>query len=754
MVRWFLYPVGDDNYLVVVAAGIALALLLALGPARARTTKRRRGILVAIRAVVIVMVLLAMLRPTLVMMESRRQSADLIVLSDGSRSMQVHDETNGASRWEALRSTVDNARGAFEAVGKDVEVKAYTFDEDVRPAPVSNGKIDLPDTPNGQQTAIGYALEEVLRQEAGKRVLGIILLSDGAQRAYPPRDVLPQTVAGRLKDLGEPLYAVRFGQRLGLGQSKDVAVTELLVDPTVFVKNELAIAAQVRINGYVNNSIQVELVVETPSGEKKTVAQQTVKATSDGQQIPLKFSYVPEDAGEYKLTLKLAAQQEEMVIANNQMSTFVQALKGGIKVLYVEGFPGRQEYRYLEEALKASPDVNVENVLLRAPASDDRPTNFGERFKPAKYDVYILGNVDASAFEKQELTDLANTVEKGAGLIMIGGLRSFGPGGWGDTPLAQLLPVTMGQLEKTPLGATVPKDLHISGAVKIRPTDLGLKSFLRLAATPRESAEIWNRLPSLKDGANKFSGLKEKSALVLAASDKGQPLLVEHEYGAGRVIAFAGDSTWRWRLHGFDGIHKRLWRQVILWLAKKDESTEGNVWIKLAQRRVLPGQRIEFAVGARSPSGEAVADAAFQVEVEMPGGKKSPLNVARGNDETSGSFRETAQAGDYVIRVTATRDGKELGAARARFLVVEQDLELDNPVADATFMENLSAMSGGKAILPEELPALIRQLAESTEELEVQTETKKTFWDTWPFFLVLVGLLAAEWFLRKRWGLV
>ena len=69
-------------------------------------------------------------------------------------------------------------------------------------------------------------------------------------------------------------------------------------------------------------------------------------------------------------------------------------------------------------------------------------------------------------------------------------------------------------------------------------------------------------------------------------------------------------------------------------------------------------------------------------------------------------------------------------------------------------MENLATMTGGRALVPEELPALLQQLAEDTQSLEVQTEAKKTPWDTWPFFLTLVALLSTEWFLRKRWGLV
>lgn len=753
MIRWFLYPVGDDNYLVVAAVAIALLLLLGLGPAREKTTKRRRGVLLGIRTAVIVMILLAMLRPTLVILETKKQSATLLILADQSRSMSVRDEANGRTRWEALRDSLANTRSALRALGAEVEVKAYAFDADPHPVSAAEGRIELGDTPDGQQTAIGYVLDEVLREQSGKRLLGVLLLSDGTQRTIPPRDVLPQSAASRMKHLGQPLYTVRFGQSRGLGQAQDVAVTELLADPTVFVKNELAVTAQVRVDGYVNRPIPVALVVEDATGKKQTVALQNVKARADGDRIPLKFTYVPNEPGEYKLTLQLEPQDGETVTANNRLSTFVQVLKGGIKVLYVEGYPGRVERRFLADSLAASPDISVDSVLLNPAAKETRPPDFGERFKPGKYDVYLLGNVDAAAFTKEELEHLKATVSKGAGLIMLGGLRSFGPGGYAETPLADVLPVTMGRLERQTADAPTPKDLHLAGPVTIRPTPQGLSYCCRLAPTASESAAIWSRLPALSEGANKFTGLKP-SAIVLAASDRKEPLLVAHSFGDGRVLAFAADSTWHWWLRGFDTAHKRFWRQVVLWLAKKDEATEGNVWIKLAQRRYTPGQRVEFTVGANAPSGEAATNASFRAEIELPGGQKTPANVTRGNEAASGSFRETQQAGDYAIRVTATQDGRELGSAKARFLVVEQDLELDSPVADATLMENLAAMTGGKALAPEELPALLKQLADDTPSLEVQTEAKKTPWDTWPFFLTLVGLLTAEWFLRKRWGLV
>ena len=114
----------------------------------------------------------------------------------------------------------------------------------------------------------------------------------------------------------------------------------------------------------------------------------------------------------------------------------------------------------------------------------------------------------------------------------------------------------------------------------------------------------------------------------------------------------------------------------------------------------------------------------------------------------------TDSPGDYTVEVTATRDGKTLGTAKSRFTVLEQDLELDDSAAVPGVMDGLAAMTGGKSLAPEDLPRLIQRLAKDTASLAVRTESKQTLWDTWTFFVLLVGLLGTEWYLRKRWGLV
>ena len=718
---------------------------------------RRRAALTAARAAVIALVILAMLRPTLVYTETKKEKATLIILADTSRSMSIPDALDGKTRWDALRSALDDAAPALRELMANFEVKVYAFDQNTRPLAIAaNGKIALPEKPQGQQTAIGAAINDAQRGEAGKRLLGMILLSDGAQRALAPRDLPPQDAAAALKHQGDPLFTVVFGRSLGLGAAQDVAVQQLQAPPTVFVKNELTVTVLIRIDGYVNCLIPVRLLFETSPGKMAVVAEEHVKAVADGQVIPVKFTYAPQTTGECKLTVAAEPQRGELVTTNNQLSTFVHVLKGGLNVLYIEG-AYRVEQKFIRQALDASHDIHVDYLRLDARRPETRPNDLGACFRPGKYEVYILGDVDSTAFretdKEPELHDLAEAVSTGAGLIMLGGFHSFGPGRYSETPLADVLPVMMDRLDRQNFDDRIRSDLHWPGPLQMMPTELGRRHFaLMLSGSDKENLEVWSKLPPL-DGANQFLRLA-RGAKVLADAGENRPLLVAQNYGAGRVLAFAGDTTWHWWMHGFEAAHKRFWRQIILWLARKDQTQEGNVWVRLEKRRFAPGERVDFTAGAQSPSGDPVKDADYKAEIVLPDGSRTPLALLHQGEQMAGSFRQTQAAGDYAVEVTATAKDQLLGNARARFTVFEQDLELDNASADASAMESLSAMTGGRSLAPEQLPELIQRLAHQTKNLEIQQETKKTFWDKWPFFLALIGLLAVEWYLRKRWGLV
>ena len=256
----------------------------------------------------------------------------------------------------------------------------------------------------------------------------------------------------------------------------------------------------------------------------------------------------------------------------------------------------------------------------------------GDRFQPGKYDVYVLGDIDSKVFSAKDLTSLRKAVENGAGLIMLGGFHSFWGGGWMDTPLADLLPMkSLGPNQNAQLrqnfGDKLRSDLQVPGPLQMHPTKKFADMPL-LSLGKENNAETWAKLPPLEgadflqDPAGKRSFELKDNASVLAEAQNGVPLLIATAYGNGRVLAFTGDSTWHWWMEGHEDLHRRFWRQIVFWLARKDESNEGNVRIALDRRRCTPGQRLDFTASVVSPQGDPISGPTFEAKVQLPGGKE------------------------------------------------------------------------------------------------------------------------------------
>jgi uncharacterized membrane protein len=536
------------------------------------------------------------------------------------------------------------------------------------------------------------------------------------------------------------------------------------VPEVVFAEMPVEIGGELRIRGYSNQELKVQLLWETAPGEMTAVDTQTVRAVlgADGlARMPLAFRHTPSTAGDYKVAIRAEPQEGERVAANNMLSSFVQVQTGGVKILLLDGgaFVGGgplPEQRGVRWALATSPDF----TLKRQHFDYGRLEIDGrENFAPGKFDVVLLLNVDAHAMSGETWQAAAQWVNRGGGLMMAGGEHSFGPGDYRRTALFELLPVEIGRAEKQNFGERTRTDVHLTGEIGIRPTRVGKVHWIMDLGSGLEGRRSWDDVAPL-DGANMFPPRQIKpgaSVLAESADDRRMPLLVTGRWGNGRVLAFAGDSTEKWRRFGQAEILKRFWRQAVLWLAKKDVEGEGEVWVRLAQRRMLPGETMTFTTGARSAQGEPIPDAQFTADLELPDGLARKIELSRRGDELLGQITRVDAAGDYRLRVIGTAGGETIGSAEARFLIEDQDLELDNPAADAELLASLAratADAGGEALAPEQLPDLLDRIAERKSDLEVEYVREVTPWDTWPFFLVLVSLLSVEWYLRKRWGLV
>jgi uncharacterized membrane protein len=740
-----LSPIGPWPVLVGAASAVLALTLWAYSRRLRGTSGRWRWVALSLRLLALLLCLMAALRPSVFLKEKKRQAASLVFLIDSSKSMVFSDEVRGKTRWQVGKEALDQARDYAKGLGPDLEVKFYRFDATVNEPKEG----DLTAEPTGRETDLGSAMLEVQKRQQGlgKRIARMVILSDFASN----NGVNPLVAARQLKGQGVPVVTVGLGTENAGATSRDIKFRDIVTSPVVFVKNQMDVRGTLLARGFAGQTLDVELFVE---GQSSPVARSPVKVPETGDVIPITgVKFIPQTPGEKKITLKVAQHDGELVPTNNEISTFVTVVSGGLNVLFLQGPSATWDYRYLMRSIGTSPDVQVDGYLIRRPAQHDSSEVPDADFSPGRYNVYVLSNLPADYLTRTQQDMLVDAVMKGAGFMMLGGHSSFGAGGWANTKVVDILPAAIhpgdGQLE--------PKD-----GIKFTPNPKGLNSFvLQVGVNREETAKIWDLMPPIL-GSNYF-GEPKSSANILATTPglNPEPLMLDLEIGHnGRVIAYGGD-TWVWARALQEECrlaHRKLWRQIIFWLAHKENDSENQVKLTLFPRRVSVGEKLELSAKARDSKGASIPNVRYETKIARDGGDKisTPVELLPQGDEAKGSVYATenlSQPGDYTATVIARRDGQEIGHDTVRFLVYQDDRELENPSADLGLAKSIAELTDGEQINPERLLTHLKGIDRSAYT-EYVTPAEYKVWDNWPFLLIFTALLTLEWWLRKRHGWV
>ncbi|MCH9008630.1 hypothetical protein IIA29_11595, partial [candidate division KSB1 bacterium] len=122
-----------------------------------------------------------------------------------------------------------------------------------------------------------------------------------------------------------------------------------------------------------------------------------------------------------------------------------------------------------------------------------------------------------------------------------------------------------------------------------------------------------------------------------------------------------------------------------------------------------------------------------------------------GDGRYEGSFR-VLNGGDYQFTGTAHLQGRVLGRDSGRFSVEAFNLEYQNTRMNEDLLKRIAAESGGAFYTPNDLLNLENELHFQPKYLTSTNEWE--IWNRWPVLLTCILLLSAEWFIRKRKGML
>ncbi len=147
----------------------------------------------------------------------------------------------------------------------------------------------------------------------------------------------------------------------------------------------------------------------------------------------LRIDEVAKRGGLHRYDVKISAVDPSLdaVAEDNEASAFVR-VKGPARALVLDGDPGKTNF--IASALQQA------GFETRQGGTPSVPTDIAAM---ATYDLIVMGDIPAASLDPQQIHDLASYVRDiGGGLLLIGGDRSMGPGGYALTPLESISPVS------------------------------------------------------------------------------------------------------------------------------------------------------------------------------------------------------------------------------------------------------------------------------------------------------------------------
>ncbi len=702
-----------------VILGFFALVLLFLAYLGYRSDLRGLGAyLLALRVAVLVLVVVLLMAPILALRIQTHRNPLVAVLVDTSESMRLIDGDH--NRNKVALEVLNNP--ALQALSKRTRVEFFQFADGLQPI---NNTGDL--TWNGRATDIAKALDVLREQTKGNGLALAVLISDGGQN----RGGQPERAAA---ELNVPVLVVGIGDPMA---QKDVAISSAVVDPLGYMGRPLILQVRVRTTGFDQGHALLRVATNGREIAEKNMV------LLEGEQIH-DFELNPDRPGRYAYEISVAPQPGERTVENNRMLVSTEVLESRLRLLVLSGSPSA-DLAYLLRVLRADPNLDLQ-VFIR-----QQPTGWTKEVQTAfadlnRQDAVVLINVPQAELAGKPEQDLVVYVKKGGALLAIGGDAAF-DARYAMSPLSDVLPLRFEKLGRTlvdaSFGVELPESRH---------------PIMRISSDPLADREAWAALPPLLS-YNRISGVADQATVLIRhdlerLNGQPMPLVAVMRVGPGKTMAVAFHSFWRyglmmWGIGKNDALSQAFWKNAVRWLVTRDEMS--RVRVTTEQSTYRSGEDVVVYAQVFDPLMQPMTDAQVKAVVQDSNGVREVILRDGGDGRYSGRLGGFPQ-GDYACVVHAvTRDGL-MEEGIGHFTVGRYSLEYETVRMDAELLREIASHSGGQFVLPKGVTEALTHW-ELMPEPVVENYKLRLWGHRWPLF-VLVGLLALEWIVRRRRGMI
>lgn len=726
-----------------------------------------------------------------------------IVLVDTSLSMGISDsnEAAGINRSQQVAKALKDS-DFIAQLRKTHDVAVIPFGEELkrdrmvtlgketpeRTAAVASGEQDAaapiriasPDwmkllAATGTETRLGQALRQLIQEDRGTPVSGIIVFSDGGQNAGIPT----ASAVALAQEAKIPIFTVGIGSDRPL---TNVAICDFAAPARAYPGDHYTVTGYLQAQGLAGKVITVRVLSRpavSGTGPAPKIAgdvldTQQITLGGDGEVLPVKFDLVPDATGRRTLTLQVQAPASDRNAADNVREADIEIVDRKTHVLLLANGPMR-EYQFLRNMLYRDRYTSVDVLLQSAMPGisqeakkilDEFPSTGEEMFD---YDCVVAFDPNWKLLNPKQLELLEKWVGEHAGglIVMAGPVDACkGTDGWVPDPgmnvIRNLYPVEFfGRLAST--------DSNMYSSQEARPlnfTRAGMEAdFLGLADSATASQQAWASFPGVysycpvrgpKPGATVYARFSDDPSV--AQNNEGPVYFAWQFYGAGSV--FYMGSAEMWRLRAIDEAYFTQFYTKLIRHVSQGRLLRGSKRgvLLVGQDRYQLGNTVEVRAQLTNARLEPLDMPSTNLQVIQPDGAVQTVAL-RPDPARAGAFLgqfSALQEGTYRMELPVPESENERLSRRIQ--VKAPDLERENPRRNDAVLSAIAKNTGGKyyigissAIAPHGTPPLVGELKDRTTTAVLPitpNPQQEEIWLRW-MMITLCSLLCLEWLIRR-----
>lgn len=657
----------------------------------------KKGLLGIIRFLILFGISALLLSPFLKYNQSTTAQPIIVVGLDQSASIQSETAEPELSQFKRDYANL------IADLEKDFDVKTFGFGESIR-----EGTIDsFPDKVTNISAFIQYVSDQFNDRNLG----AVLLASDGIYNEG-------KNPIYTHNSINAPIYTVAFGDTT---IKKDAWIKRAFHNEIAYLGDQFKIQVDVSANNCLGG--RSALVVYKVNGEELKEMNRTPLQYDDNEYFKTFEVVLPaEDPGVQRYRLALNPVSDESTNSNNYKDIFIDILDARQKILIYAKAP-HPDLSALKQSLLINQNYEVDVKIY--PDLDQAVAN---------YDFVILHQLPG---RRADITDVLSQLnERKIGRLFVVGSESD------LTAFNRIQNIVR-------IEARLQNTNEVQGQLNPGFNLFGLDDQLR---------NTIQQFPPLIAPFGEFSANPTADVLMnqyIGSIETDYPLLAFDEEGDIKTGVLLGEGIWKWRLFDFlqnnnQEISNELINKSIQFLSLKEDKRKFKV--VASQKIYRENEEILLDAELYNASYELINDPDVTVSIYNEAGEEFPFTFDRVQNFytlNAGLF----PVGNYRY-VARTTDNNQQLTFNGRFSIQPIQLESYNTTADHGMLRILANHRNGQMIYPNqvnELASTIRNRADVKPVVYSNVRTQSLLNIRW-VALILIFLLALEWFLRRFWG--